>query len=384
LNQGLTLKNLYPLLAVAVVFLTVSCMFIVPNVKAIDSTTENSWATMAPMPTARSGLGVGVVDGKIYAIGGGYSVNEMYDPSTNIWVTKQSMPNPNRLCAAVPCNGKIYCIGGLDYSQPQGYYGLLSTNSNEVYDVASDSWSTLKPMPTARDSLTANLVNGKIYLIGGRSGLTAVTPINVTEIYDIATNNWSTGKQIPTPVAGYASAVIDDKIFIIGGFNLKILDYVNSTQIYDPASDSWSNGAPAPNLNYGGFAAAATTGIFAPKKIYVIGGGGTQIYDPANDSWSSGSGNPNARGEAGVGVVDDMIYIVGGAGWNMYEPPVNLTDRYTPLGYSSVPISSSSNENAPSSTAVLIAGVAVATAIIAVTIVIVYHFKHEHKPAKPA
>jgi hypothetical protein len=65
--------------------LVLSCsisIFFTPAVSA----TEDSWATMEPMPTARSGLGVAVVDGKIYAIGGynddpdQVAVNEMYTP----------------------------------------------------------------------------------------------------------------------------------------------------------------------------------------------------------------------------------------------------------------------------------------------------------------
>jgi hypothetical protein len=32
--------------------------------------TTSSWTTMSPMPTARGGVGIAVVEGKIYAIGG--------------------------------------------------------------------------------------------------------------------------------------------------------------------------------------------------------------------------------------------------------------------------------------------------------------------------
>jgi hypothetical protein len=49
---------------------------------------EDSWVSRAPMQVARSGLGVAVVNGKIYAIGGagngGFcATNEEYDPATN-------------------------------------------------------------------------------------------------------------------------------------------------------------------------------------------------------------------------------------------------------------------------------------------------------------
>ena len=49
------------------------------------------------MPTARSGFGVTVVNGKIYAIGGSNSggylrIVEEYNPATNTWTTKAIMP----------------------------------------------------------------------------------------------------------------------------------------------------------------------------------------------------------------------------------------------------------------------------------------------------
>ncbi|MEW5818252.1 MAG: kelch repeat-containing protein, partial [Spirochaetota bacterium] len=55
------------------------------------------WATKAPMLTARHDLSVGVVNNKIYAIGGWNGSSyltavEEYNPTTNQWGTKASMP----------------------------------------------------------------------------------------------------------------------------------------------------------------------------------------------------------------------------------------------------------------------------------------------------
>ena len=66
--------------------------------------TANSWIAKAPMPTPRGGLGVAVVDGKIYAIGGDASgklvgTNEEYNPVTDTWTTKAPMPTPRAFFA---------------------------------------------------------------------------------------------------------------------------------------------------------------------------------------------------------------------------------------------------------------------------------------------
>jgi hypothetical protein len=63
------------------------------------------------MPTARSGLAIGVVNDKIYVVGGGSTVEE-YDSITDRWTTKVSMPDSKSYLAAGVVNGKIYAIGG--------------------------------------------------------------------------------------------------------------------------------------------------------------------------------------------------------------------------------------------------------------------------------
>jgi len=97
-------------------------------------------------------------------------------------------------------------------------------------------------------------------------------------------------------------------------------------------------------------AAGATTGVMAPKRIYVFGvdfaewifvppGFVHRVYDPANDSWTNGASMPTGRFNVGVAVVNDMLYVIGGyvpeIGTNKFRSAVN--EQYTPFGYGTVP-----------------------------------------------
>jgi N-acetylneuraminic acid mutarotase len=332
------------------------------------------------MPTARWGLGVAAVDGKIYAIGGAdggdiVNVNEMYDTITDTWITKKSMPTARLNFAIAVYKDKIYCIGG--FYEP--VKGLVTTDVTEVYNTKTDTWATLAAMPTERASLEASIVDDKIYVIGGEVIPTYYNPTSVldfNEVYDITTNTWSTKKSLLTPASYYASAVVDDKIYIIK----------DNVQIYNPTTDSWNTGT-APQQRITGDA-GATTGVYAPKKIYVIGPMGifssdlNQVYDPQTGNWSQGANMPVPRGQPGVAVVDDIIYTIGGFGESYVSSPSNLNQRYVPFGYGTLQPSSSSQSSHPiiTETTAIIVGVAVAGTVIAVTGVTVYHFKHA--PAK--
>ena len=319
-------------------FLTASCIAVANAVPYSRRANWDSWESKASMPTRRFNLGAAVVEGKIYAIGGGSVVNEMYDPTTDTWTTKAPMITPRKSFGIAVYENKIYCIGG------SGGGG-----ANEVYDPATDTWENKTSMPTRRYGIGANVVDGKIYVIGGKNASGWIDGAN--EVYDPATDTWTTKTPIPTRVSYYASAVFDNKIYVIGGYNGSV--YVDLTQIYDPETDTWSNGAPIPSLSLLGAGAGVTTGVWAPKRIYVIGAnlpsGGineivflvnhvrNQIYDPERDVWSSGASLPIARIGCGIAVVDDILYAIGGTNSVFFPYSYSDNQHYTPYGYGTIP-----------------------------------------------
>jgi energy-converting hydrogenase Eha subunit A len=329
----LNMKKTASTIVLIFILLSMSTFLVSPTNAA-----EESWVTLEPMPTARSGLGVAVVDGKIYAIGGSngtwVGTNEMFDPVTDTWTTKASMPTPRGAFGIAVYQDKIYVIGGTT--------SLNITGVNEVYDTSTDTWETRTSMPTSRTQLVANEVDGKIYVMAGYTFPHPSFPTlcNKTEVYNPVTDSWTTKASMPNyqdiAMADDVSAVVDNKIYVFGCSQRE--SNTLFTQIYDPETDTWSSGAIIPTEIYHA-SGAATTGEFAPKRIHVMGGTEHQIYDPETDSWSNGTSMPTPRRSLGLAVINDTLFAIGGSfGDPLGSPPsssepINTNEQYTPLGY---------------------------------------------------
>ena len=76
------------------------------------------------------------------------------------WLERRSMPTPRHDLQSVAVNGSIYAISGADD---------LTLHVVEVYDVENDVWIQGPPIPTARGWLGADLLDGRIYVAGGKT-----------------------------------------------------------------------------------------------------------------------------------------------------------------------------------------------------------------------
>lgn len=297
---------------------------------------DNSWVTRASMITPSYGGKAAVVDGKIYVIGGYYSANNVYDPSTDNWTARTPIPNGVSIDSAIvyqnviAYQNKIYFIGA---------------NNTEVYDPSTDSWEAKTSMPTSITG-SANLVNGQIYVISGYNYPNANQLMGINEVYNIENDSWTTKTSIPYPVSAYASTVCDNRIYILGGQDPALGNSMDVifTQIYNPLNDSWSMGAPMPT-KVTVATACATTGIMAPKAVYLFGGyvdsnysrysasNLTQVYNPENNSWSYGASMLSPRVEFAVANVNDSLYVLGGSNVGLGAPHIPSNEQYFPLGY---------------------------------------------------
>ena len=242
----------------------------------VYDTKNNSWQRLADMPTPRLYAEAAVVDGKIYVVGG-YSVIdrrmkilkvvEAYDPQTDTWERKQDMSIPRRQFGIGVVAGKIYAIGGenfFEFEKPQ------RLDHVEVYDPVSDTWAKRADLPSRRDEVKVAVVRDTIYVIGGFGwppfGLGAV--LDTIEAYQPKTNRWREKANMPNLKTNFSTVVVDDKIYLIGGYGIALErfdGYLKTVEVYDPETERWDESPPMPTKN-SPFGAAAVNG-----KVYIFG-----------------------------------------------------------------------------------------------------------------
>jgi N-acetylneuraminic acid mutarotase len=194
------------------------------------------------MPTGRAALAAAIVGNAIYAIGGrsftggpcsGFGAAELgtverYDISTDTWTTVAPLPSPRSDLAAATIGGKIYVFGGC-----RGSFNILS--DVDVYDPATDTWSTLPTdMPTARAGMYAvGTKGGTVYVIGGWDGIGF--GLNTNEAYKVSQDQWATGlPPMPTARAETGAASHGGRIYIVGGARPGFGASVDANEVFKP------------------------------------------------------------------------------------------------------------------------------------------------------
>ena len=298
---------------------------------------QGTWSEAAPLSEERVRLAAGVVDGKLYAVGGEHrtartswqarSTVEVYDPATDTWAPVTPLPSPRASLAAGVVDGKLYAVGGL-------YAGQVLSKV-EVYDPATDTWSEVAPMNGPRRSFAAGVVDGKLYAVGGYDGGGGTDFVGTVEAYDPATDTWTQKASLPTLRAYLTAGVVGGKLYAVGGE--KSPDRLDAVEAYDPATDTWAAVAPMPTAR-----SKLVAGVVF-GKLYALGGesGGVfnsvridavEAYDPATDTWAAAAPMPTNGSELAAEVVGDMLYALGGfKGQGVQALPVVTVEAYNPL-----------------------------------------------------
>ncbi len=254
----------------------------------IFDTNTNTWSTGANTTSARAGTASILFNGKIYVYGGTNGTNRnttiIYDIESNTWSAGVTGGTARRFSQAVQYNSKMYVYGG---------YTTTATNILDIFDIPSGTWSVGTAGGTTRYSFSAATYNGKLYTWGGctGSGGCATAMINTMDIFDFATNTWSTGATGGTARYGAAATVYNGKIYFFAGCSSGPTAR-NIIDIYDIASNTWSTGTA------GGTARCYPTVEVNGNLAYLNGGngagGGTHnaidVYDFDSGQWNAGNG----------------------------------------------------------------------------------------------
>jgi len=252
-----------------------------------DSNTQ-SWSTGANMQYAYSGAASGgVINGKLYVAGiaSGYKrYLQIYHPITDTWTLGTSTNEIRWSGTSGVIGSKLYVVGG---SNEYGY-----TNSTLlIYDSISNSWSNGPSMPNYGDygpyGMGSVVYQGKLYVVGGQWTHGSYSRMLV---YDPASNNWSELLPILTARGNMATVLFGDKMYVMGGIVVTQTSDpqpthtpVNTVEVYDFTSNTWTTGTPLPA------ACGNCWSVAVNGKIYYAGGD-----NPVLQTYSPDSGNPTS------------------------------------------------------------------------------------------
>lgn len=300
------------------------------------------WVRKAPLPLRLAEVGVAALDGQVVVIGGTEQTDGeppqwkstrtlAYDPKADAWVAKAPLPTALSHVGVAVLSGKIYAIGGFG-----GIIHMQPSNRAFVYDIGLDRWSKLPSMPMALGSVAVAAVGGKLHVFGGRRsnhimivsrpGMPPMQAgfgtVNTHMVFDPVARRWSEGSPIPGPSRDHAGiAVLNGKVHLFGGRLADVGDNLDRHDVYDDKTGRWSTAARLPRPR-----SAGAYAVWHRRIIYAGGEckpGGTPFtpnafddvssYDARSDRWSPLPSLPQARHAFGAATIRGVVYFAGGA-----------------------------------------------------------------------
>ncbi len=171
-----------------------------------------------------------------FIVSGGSSVPssrvDFYDISTNSWSIGE-LSIPRYSIAAIGAGNKVF-FGGGEIGD-----GTWPVDSVDVYDISTNTWS-VKHLSAPGNGIIAAAAGNKVIFGGGDPGFTGVPGIprsRQVDIYDLASNTWSTSS-FTEPKYGSSAVTFNNKVYFSGGYTPSGIS--KKIEIYDSQTDTWS------------------------------------------------------------------------------------------------------------------------------------------------
>ncbi len=263
---------------------------------------------------------------------------DVYNPSTDSWSYLTTIPTGAMTHAAVTVVGAVaYFVGG---DIGQFTYGRTKTATAAVltYDLTTNKWGSVAPLPSAQSCGGIGYSNGHLYYFGG---------INAADTQDLSTtysldltrpsSPWVARAAMPNARNHVGYATLNNLIYAVGGEHKydQTGGNVAEVDVYNPATNVWTKAASLP-FTWG---SVHTNVLVINNKIVVVGGqtnGGydgiyianIEAFNPSTNKWSAVGLLPEANEGESVAYIDNKLFVVDGTvdnlgGWSTRQTWIN-------------------------------------------------------------
>ncbi|HEV7301964.1 MAG TPA: kelch repeat-containing protein, partial [Tepidisphaeraceae bacterium] len=308
----------------------ISGIELVPQDSESPQFTEIQWSDRnAASPVTRSEALKGVVDGKLYVFGGfsgsaGPIVrSDVYDPKTNGWTRIADLPARITHVGVAVVGRDIYFAGAYTGLKATGYDQSFATRNVWKYNVDSNTFTSVTPLPEARGSGALVYTDGALHFFGGVDTSRRDRGEHWMMKLD-GSNTWVAKAVNPDPRSHMGYAALDGKVYAIGGQHNTDANLTTRTtvQAYDPATNKWTDLAGMSrgisHIGSSTFAMGARLIVVGGEYAHLKGVADVQAYDPRANAWTQLTALPFTNNSTVADVIDGYIYNTTGSRQSMY------------------------------------------------------------------
>lgn len=271
--------------------------------------------------------------------------------SDGTWSSLASASTPRLYDGTVVLPSDQVMVYGGEYTDPASN-NPTDANSGDIYSIATNSWSTVQPIPASLDS-DDSFGDDPLQLLPNGTVLAGYLEGPQTFIYNPTSNSWSAGPtKIDPGVSNYTESTDEEGWTKLPGTAGNILDYelwasLDQSPGYgeylDTANNTWvaTGSVPVPlseDLNtFDGVETELGPALLLPNgTVFQLGANGsfgttssnTAIYDPSSNSWMAGPVIPDQMmcDDASAAILPDgnVIFVADSS------VPSNSNENYNP------------------------------------------------------
>ncbi|XP_078351999.1 kelch-like protein 40 [Oculina patagonica] len=207
---------------------------------------SNAWGVLQVATTFTC---TATLKGDLYAISNNYGGQEVYrcNPEKNCTNQLKKPPTSRKRyqSCVVTDERYVYVIGG-----SSNFHGGQSLSTTDRYDPIANEWKKVAPINEARHAAFGAVMNGKVYVAGGRRGQAI---ISTCEIYDPRSDKWEIMQaRLEVPRMSASMVCHEGRLYVVGGisfvrrYNLWSPTRVLSVEVFDSEQNEWKEESVIP------------------------------------------------------------------------------------------------------------------------------------------